>query len=452
MSLPTQISLLDQSQRVADVKTRDESALREAAMQFEALFLMQLTAALGPSNDDGEDNLFGSDAGTNLSRQMFSEQMATVMAQAGGIGLAESLLRQFQLAKSKTAPSARSEKPQAFEAARAIRDMKPNPKVEAKVETKVEPKVEAKFEAKVENKTILQNIANCQLPVADLKSVISSSSPKVLSETSPINEKLPYYSVTSEYANEAKAMEKTESVKYISSDIAKPARPNSRDEIYIVSEADEKDIAASVAFEQSAPTNPYLKSFYPKSSARSREKGGNSVAEIPTVNKTPKVNNATPVDVVGNVTKTSVATDAKPTQSSSVELRWPVRGRLSSHFGYRRDPFHGKHKFHSGLDIAAPRGTPIGASADGVVVFAGWGRKYGNYVVVEHADGRRTKYAHADKLLVTEGEMVQSGQAIATVGSTGRATGPHLHFEVIEKGRAVNPIKSLSNVFRKSSR
>jgi murein DD-endopeptidase MepM/ murein hydrolase activator NlpD len=217
----------------------------------------------------------------------------------------------------------------------------------------------------------------------------------------------------------------------------------SSDDIYIISEADEKDIAASVAFEKSAPKNPYLKSFYPKSPSGPRERN-NSVAEIPIADKTPKASSTTPVNVTRTVIKTNVVTDAKPTKNSPVALTWPVRGRISSHFGHRHDPLNGKHKFHSGLDIAAPRGTSIGASADGVVVFAGHGSKYGNYVVIEHPDGRRTKYAHADKLLVSEGETVKSGQTIATVGATGRVTGPHLHFEVIEKGRAVNPIKALS--------
>lgn len=129
---------------------------------------------------------------------------------------------------------------------------------------------------------------------------------------------------------------------------------------------------------------------------------------------------------------------------SSAPLRMPVNGAITSKFGTRRDPIHGQHRSHKGIDIAAPRGTPIEAAATGTVVFSGRQRGYGKTVIVELADGRRTRYAHADKLLVQAGDEVRAGQVIATVGSTGRATGPHLHFEVTENGRAVNPLQALA--------
>ena len=128
-----------------------------------------------------------------------------------------------------------------------------------------------------------------------------------------------------------------------------------------------------------------------------------------------------------------------------VILQMPVRGRISSPFGGRRDPFSGRHGNHLGVDIAVPRGTPIGAAAAGQVVFAGRQSGYGNTVVIEHADGRRTRYAHAERLFVSAGEAVQAGQTIAAVGSTGRSTGPHLHFEVTENGRHVDPLRAVAN-------
>lgn len=121
-----------------------------------------------------------------------------------------------------------------------------------------------------------------------------------------------------------------------------------------------------------------------------------------------------------------------------VALQMPVNGRISSQFGAHRS--HGHHK---GVDIAVKRGTPIGAAAEGEVTFAGWRHGYGNLVVIKHADGRTTRYAHADKLLVSAGDRVVNGQQIATVGMTGRTTGPHVHFEVLENGRQVNPLRSL---------
>jgi len=126
-------------------------------------------------------------------------------------------------------------------------------------------------------------------------------------------------------------------------------------------------------------------------------------------------------------------------------LRIPVRGRVSSQFGARRDPLHGKVRRHQGVDIAAQRGTPIAAAAGGTVVFAGKRGGYGNLVEIEHADGRRTRYAHAEKILVKVGDQVERGETVATVGSTGRSTGPHLHFEVKEEhGARIDPLQAVA--------
>jgi murein DD-endopeptidase MepM/ murein hydrolase activator NlpD len=123
---------------------------------------------------------------------------------------------------------------------------------------------------------------------------------------------------------------------------------------------------------------------------------------------------------------------------------WPVKGGwISSLFGYRSDPFTGKKAFHSGLDIAGRKGSAVQAAAAGVVVHAGRKRGYGNSVEIRHANGYSTRYAHADELLVAPGEKIEKGQPIATVGNTGRSTGPHLHFEVIKDDRRVNPKKFL---------
>jgi murein DD-endopeptidase MepM/ murein hydrolase activator NlpD len=122
----------------------------------------------------------------------------------------------------------------------------------------------------------------------------------------------------------------------------------------------------------------------------------------------------------------------------------PTHGRITSHFGHRSDPFHGRRKFHSGIDIGAPAGTPIQAVRPGRVVFAGEAGTYGNLVVVEHADGLETRYAHARDVHVRVGQRVGRGESLGTVGSTGRSTGPHLHFEVRRGGRAVDPLPFLS--------
>lgn len=136
------------------------------------------------------------------------------------------------------------------------------------------------------------------------------------------------------------------------------------------------------------------------------------------------------------------------TASDLAEMAWPSRypianARISSRFGNRRDPFTQRLARHTGVDMPAPRGTPILASAGGTVRFAGYRSAYGNAVEIDHGDGLVTRYAHAGKVLVRRGQVVLPEQAIATVGSTGRSTGPHLHFEVLRQGRAVEPLRYL---------
>lgn len=129
--------------------------------------------------------------------------------------------------------------------------------------------------------------------------------------------------------------------------------------------------------------------------------------------------------------------------------RMPVAGSrvpVSSQFGTRHDPFTGRLARHTGLDIPAGYGTPILASGGGRVVFSGRRGAYGQTVVIDHGDGLATLYGHASKLLVKAGDVVLPQQKIALVGSTGRSTGPHLHFEVIRKGHRVEPRQYLAHV------
>jgi murein DD-endopeptidase MepM/ murein hydrolase activator NlpD len=120
-------------------------------------------------------------------------------------------------------------------------------------------------------------------------------------------------------------------------------------------------------------------------------------------------------------------------------------GWYSSNFGWRIDPFTGKSAMHEGVDFMVPAGTPIKASAPGVVVFAGYHSEYGNMVEIDHGNDIVTRYAHASKLLTKVGAVVRRGEEIARVGSTGRSTGNHLHFEVRYKGLAQNPARFLDS-------
>ena len=128
---------------------------------------------------------------------------------------------------------------------------------------------------------------------------------------------------------------------------------------------------------------------------------------------------------------------------------WPAVGWLTDGFGSRKDPFHGETAFHNGLDIAADKGAPIYAAASGVVQSAGWSGDYGNLVVISHEFGLTTRYAHMSKIEVRAGERVERGQVVGFIGATGRASGPHLHYEVWANGQPLNPLKFLTSPQRR---
>ncbi len=128
----------------------------------------------------------------------------------------------------------------------------------------------------------------------------------------------------------------------------------------------------------------------------------------------------------------------------SSEICTPVHGRVSSPFGYRVNPVTDTFSFHSGLDIAADEGEKIKAAYHGTVTNVGFDDVSGHYIELTHSDGLVTKYMHCSKILATEGTIVRSGEVIALVGSTGRSTGPHLHFVIEIDGKRVNPEYVLS--------
>ena len=280
-----------------------DDKLREVAEQFEALLLKQLTSALAQTEggDDGEEKLFGNDGGSGLAKQMFAEQMATTLAKAGGIGLADMLVE-------KMAGNRPADKPD------------------------------------------VQKLATA--PANAIKDIIRD---------------------------------------------AVPAAPK-----------------------------PESGSFEPIEAKPVSER--RQIDAAPTVG------------------------DGRAMSAGSVSFSMPAKGRISSSFGTRFHPIDGRAKFHGGIDIAIPKGTPVRAAADGVVKFAGWKGGYGYAVVISHPDGTETLYGHNDKLVVQEGQAVRAGEQITFSGSTGKSTGPHLHFELRANGKLVDPMKLLSNVFPKASR
>lgn len=124
---------------------------------------------------------------------------------------------------------------------------------------------------------------------------------------------------------------------------------------------------------------------------------------------------------------------------ASVPAGEPIDSYITSHYGYRADPFRGGRKFHAGIDFEADVGDPVNAVADGVISFSGNKSGYGYTVEIDHGNGFMTRYAHNSRLVRKVGEPIRAGQQIAKAGSTGRSTGAHVHFEVWQDGRAVNP-------------
>jgi len=135
------------------------------------------------------------------------------------------------------------------------------------------------------------------------------------------------------------------------------------------------------------------------------------------------------------------------TQTNSITrkmMRMPTRGRLSDRYGWRNHPVYRKRLFHAGIDIAAPKGAPITAAMSGKVIYAGRRSGYGKLVIISHANGYSTRYAHCSSILVKKGQTVKAGQLVARVGATGVATGNHLHFEVRKNGKTQNPLLYLN--------
>lgn len=123
---------------------------------------------------------------------------------------------------------------------------------------------------------------------------------------------------------------------------------------------------------------------------------------------------------------------------------WPTESRkITSKYGTRRDPFSRRPAFHAGIDISGNVGDPVYATADGTVVSAGYDRAYGYNVVIRHANGLQTRYAHLRKNLVKKGQKVSQGDKIGLLGSTGKSTGPHLHYEIIKNGKTIDPLPYL---------
>jgi murein DD-endopeptidase MepM/ murein hydrolase activator NlpD len=352
------ITTLTNPANSARATSPNEVALRQAAKQFEALLLTQLTASLNPK-DEGEDALFSnSGGGMGLARQMYSEQLAKTISESGGIGIADMIVAQV-------------------------------------------------------TKRNAQPVKN------------------------PVTERA--LSVAREIKNEAagSSLEKTSPA---------PGKGTSLDSDSITSEISMtagKARATVATF--STVSTPDSVSSLPIPIDSSAEIGATRPRRVHAIERNTTVLNEAPAHVARRLNAAVSVKSSRP-GVAYVSYHSPLQGTVRSQFGMRRDPINGRMRLHQGIDIPAKRGTPIEAAAAGTVVFAGRNKGYGNMVMIEHADGRRTLYAHAQKLFVEAGDTVAAGQPIAAVGSTGHSTGPHLHFEVRERhNNPVNPLRAMSN-------
>ena len=339
--------------RAAGQERSTPQELRDVATKFEALLLTQLTSALNKTSEadpeDGEENLFGGDGGTGLAKQMFSEQLATTMAQSGGVGLSDVILRQLGGTPAKLAPGGIKG---LLDTVTEIRDLNEGDMAMPVVQNQLKP---------------LPNNSPRAIPLS-----------KAVFNCDP-NEA----QVISTFENEIRTEGIDDSLKNLILDgkVVNTTRP------------------------RLAPNAP--------------------------------VRQMLGVDTVPGAALVSTA-------SALATLQMPVNGRISSGFGNRFHPIDKKIKFHAGVDLAVPLGTPVEAAAAGKVSFAGWTDGYGNLVVIQHPDGRETRYGHLEKLLVGTDTQVSAGQEVGLSGSTGKSTGPHVHFEVRENGQVVDPIKVLA--------
>lgn len=336
------VSLTDQTADLANAQSKPGAEqLRNAAVQFEAILLTQITSALSGSGGDDEDALFGSDAGSGLAQRMFAEQMATTLAQSGGFGISDLIMKQIG----------------------------------------------------GEDGVQKGGIKGLSEIISNVKSLKDS--------------------------NTTGSVRPLESRTHAAiSSVPAPAADNG--EVQIIS-----------TFEDDLRTNGI------------DEATKNLMMDG-------RVLNSTRARIVPGAPVISM-NDAVGEESREIEFQRPLSGRISSTFGTRFHPVDRTTKFHGGVDIAVPTGTQVSAAAEGTISFAGRKGGYGNLVVIDHPDGRQTRYGHLASIAVSAGDEVGKGQPIALSGSTGKSTGPHLHFEMRENGRAVDPMRILSNVLPKNA-
>lgn len=184
---------------------------------------------------------------------------------------------------------------------------------------------------------------------------------------------------------------------------------------------------------------------------RSGESRVDMIDFVPTLVEAQTIEEAEKVDEISGLIQSQINDYSKLVEDVENQLdfmackpdQWPAEGRITSGFGNRKDPVTKRYTFHKGIDIANSKGTPVHAAGTGVVTFSGWNGSYGNVIVISHGYGYKSVYAHNDAILVEVGQKVEKGDLIAKMGSTGKSTGTHSHFEIHFEGAQIDPVKVL---------
>lgn len=459
----TETSPLTKSKEYFQTKENSSVVISEVAREFESLLLTQITSSLRTKVDDEDEQ---NNSSVDLSQQIIAEQMAQVIAKNGGVGLVDVLMQQLERQKQDLVSKNNSLQNLANE--NINNQISPEEKI-----TRPRRVFELPNREKNINTLIQKTQTNSFIKSAKINSV---SLPKEINSTKQLDNIIleaskrygvdPYLIaavIEKESAGKQFAVSKKGAVGYMQ------LMPGTFQEfggkgknifdaednintgvayIKFLSHKYDGDIDKVLAAYNAGPGNvnkyggipPFAETQRFVTAVKTRQSQLIAKNELTNfVAKNVRKQNIS-LQNHSNIQNVSIKTTSnhllnEPPLIKKETLQIPVEGKISSNFGDLR-----VNRTHKGIDIAVKQGTKIEAAAAGKVIFSGWQKGYGKTLIIEHQDGRLTRYAHAENLLVSQGEQVSLGQKIATVGSTGHSTGPHLHFEVIQDGKAINPL------------
>lgn len=410
-------------ERLGDQRTHDER-LREAVEGFEAIFVQKMWQQMR-ANVPKEGYLHSKNE--EMWQSMYDQELSKKMTEAGGIGLSDMLYEQL---KSKLDDASRASSPGRVVNPVPVNELSPSDRI--------------------------QTYYVSDEGMDDMYAPFDENSVRQVDPNAPDVEEMPPAFSEDDATVHERVNELAERI-IAEGDPAGVQRRNN--DTQAAGSAEELDTAAGSGASVRSDAVNFENEKAPRAAdaaaleAERKEAERAAQAELSALNN--GNNNVTrPAgsgSAIGDTTSAqgiAAASDSESVQGAGGPLaslggpgtlNWPLPGRITSDFGWRNDPFTGEREWHAGIDIGGNIGDPVSAAWDGKVAFAGEKDGYGNLVVLEHEGGWRSYYAHAEDIDVEVGQIVSSGSKIATVGNTGRSTGPHLHFEIRQGELAWNP-------------